>query len=136
MNKILDCFYVDDLTGGESDFYKVLDLFKKLKPRFLDGHFHLPKWRNNNPKRKIISENTCNSLQPEKILGILWEEVDDMLMSDFSEICGTKKTLDITKQNVIRILAMFYDTIGLLQPILVNLKRLFLEIDEQKLSWD
>ena len=43
VNKILDYFYVDDFTDGESDFYKALDLFKKLKLRFLDGHFHLRK---------------------------------------------------------------------------------------------
>ena len=63
LHKILGCFYVDNFTGGESDFYQALDLFKKLKLRFLDGHFHLPKWRTNDPKlRKIISENTSNSL--------------------------------------------------------------------------
>ena len=51
MNKILDCFYIEDFIGGESD------LFKKLKLRFLDGHFHLRKWRTNDPKlRKIISD--------------------------------------------------------------------------------
>ena len=62
-NKTLDCFYVDGFTSGESDFYKALDLFKKLKLRFLDGYFHLRKWRTNDPKlRKIISENTSNSL--------------------------------------------------------------------------
>ena len=71
-NWILDCFYVDDFTGGESNFYKALDLFKKLKLKFLDGHFHLRKWRTNDSKlRKIISENTSNSLQPGKIIGIL-----------------------------------------------------------------
>ena len=31
---------------------------------------------------------------------------------------------------------MFYDLIGLLQPIHINLKRLFQEICKQKLSWD
>ena len=128
-NKTLDCFYVDGFTSGESDFYKALDLFKKLKLRFLDGHFHLCKWRTSDPKlRKIILENTSNSLQPGKVLGILWEEVDDLLVFDFSEICETYQTLDITKQNVLKILAMFYDPIGLLQPILINLKRLFQEI--------
>ena len=59
-----------------------------------------------------------------------------MLVFDFSEICETYKTLDITKRNVLKILAMFYDLIGLLQPILINLKRLFQEICKQKLSWD
>ena len=59
-----------------------------------------------------------------------------MLVFDFSKICETYKTLDITKQNVLKILAMFHDPIGLLQPILINLKRLFQEICKEKLSWD
>ena len=48
-----------------------------------------------------------------------------MLVFDFSEICEIYKTLDITKRNFLKILAMFYDPIGLLQPILINLKRFF-----------
>ena len=59
-----------------------------------------------------------------------------MLVFDFSEICETYKTLDITKRNVLKILAMFYDPIGLLQPIFINLKRLFQVICKQKLNWD
>ena len=34
INKILDCFYVDDFTGGDSDFSKAFGLFKKLKQIF------------------------------------------------------------------------------------------------------
>ena len=60
-----------------------------------------------------------------------------MLVFDFSKICETYKILDIiTKQNVLKILAMFHDPIGLLQLILINLKRLFQEICKEKLSWD
>ena len=67
VNEIFDCFYADDFTGGESDFYKALDFFKKRKLRFLDKYFHLSKWRTDDPKLcKIISENTSNSLPPEK----------------------------------------------------------------------
>ena len=70
VNKIFDCFYVDDFTGSESDFYKALDLFKKLK-LFLDRNFHLRKWITDNPKlRKIMSVKTSNSLQLEKIIRI------------------------------------------------------------------
>ena len=50
---------------------------------------------------KIFSENISDSLQPENIIGILWEEVDDMLVFDFSEICETYKIVDITKRNVL-----------------------------------
>ena len=59
-----------------------------------------------------------------------------MLVFDFSKICETYKTLYVTKQNVLKILAMFHDPIGLLQRILINLKRLFQEICKEKLSWD
>ena len=34
INKILDCFYVDDFTGGDSDFSKAFGLFKELKQIF------------------------------------------------------------------------------------------------------
>ena len=83
-----------------------------------------------------MAKITSNTLQPEKILGILWEVAGDILVFDFSEICKTYKTLNITKRNVLKILAMLYDPIGLLQPILINLKRMLQEICKQKLSWD
>ena len=59
-----------------------------------------------------------------------------MLVFDFSDICGAYRTLDITKRNVLKILVMFYDPIDLLQPDLINLKRLFQEICKQKISWE
>ena len=75
-------------------------------------------------------------MQPKKVLEILWEEVDYILVFDFSEIYETYKTLDITKRHVLKVLAMFYDPIGLLQPIFINLKKLFRAICKQKLNWD
>ena len=105
VNKILDCFYVDDLTVGESDFFKVLDFFKEIKTEILDGYFHSGKWRTND--KKIISENTSNSLQPEKILVILWEEVDEMLVFDFSEICETYKLSILQNEMYLKTLQCF-----------------------------
>ena len=92
VNKILDCFYVDD-------FYIAAVL------RFLDRPFYLRKWRTNDtkPGTNYLGELT-NSLQPEKSLEILWKEVGHMWIFDFSENCQTYKTLDITKRNVLKIL--------------------------------
>ena len=39
----LDCFYVVDVRGGESNLYKALNLLKKLKLRFVERYFHLHK---------------------------------------------------------------------------------------------
>ena len=97
MNKIFDCFYGDGLQSSTT----FLTWLKKLKLRFLNRLFYYRKWTTNNPKlHKIISENTFNYLQPERILWNLWEELDDVLVFDFFEICETYKTLDITKKNM------------------------------------
>ena len=34
-SKVLDSFYIDDLSGGENTTKKVFELFKKLKILFL-----------------------------------------------------------------------------------------------------
>ena len=41
-----------------------------------------------------------------------------------------------SKRNVLKILAMFYDRLGILQPILTSLKILFQNSCKQKFEWD
>ena len=47
VERVLRSFFVDDFTGGEKDLLKAFTLFQKLKLRFLEGLFHLRKWRTN-----------------------------------------------------------------------------------------
>ena len=63
------------------------------------------------------------------------DENIDKLVYDFSEILTVYKTLPILKRNILKILAMFYDPIGLLQPVIINLKVLFQKFCKQKLNW-
>ena len=44
INKVLNCFYVDGLSGGENLFKKAFELYKKLKLRFTEGLFFLRIW--------------------------------------------------------------------------------------------
>ena len=41
VTKIVDSFFIDDLTGREDTVGKTYLLFKKLKLRFLEGSFNL-----------------------------------------------------------------------------------------------
>ena len=83
-------FYVDDFSGGKHTIEKAFELFK-LEIRFLEGLFYLRKWRINDPKlRGLISENNENELKPSKILGIIWNEKNDIIVFKFKEICGLK----------------------------------------------
>ena len=51
--------------------------------------------------------------------GIIWNETNDNLVYNLKEICDFSKTLN----------AMFYNPIGLLQPIIVNLKTAFPKLE-------
>ena len=83
-----------------------------------------------------MNENPDEKLKPSKILGVIWDETDDNLIYDFKEICEFSKTIKATKRNVLKILAMFYDPIGVLQPIMINLKILFQKLCKAKVDWD
>ena len=77
--------------GGENDFEKALDLYKKLKIRVLEGLIHLRKCRTNHPKlRKLICGGE-QSLGPSKTLGVIWDEKTDNFIFDFAEICKFSK---------------------------------------------
>ena len=84
----------------------------------------------------MISENDETELKPSKILGIIGNEINDSIVFKFKEICEIFKTLNATKRNVFKVLAMFYDPIGFLQPIIINLKIIFQKLCKLKLSWD
>ena len=136
VNTVLNSFCVDAFMGGENDFEKALDLHKKVKKIFLEGLFHLRKWRTNHPKLRKLICGREQSLGPSKILGVIWDEQTDNFIFDFAEICKFSKGLNVTKRNVLKILAMFYDPISVLQPIMINLKILFQQICCTKMQWD
>ena len=85
IDKVLSSFFVDDFIGGEESVAKAFELFKKLRIRFLEGHFLLRKWKTNNlalgnliTHNKSGNEDTVN--RAEKILGIPWDSDKDILV--------------------------------------------------------
>lgn len=134
---VLSSFFVDDFVGGEKNVDEAFDLFKKLQLRFLEGHFWLRKWRTNNAelRKRINGVSECKSSR-EKILGLLWNDDTDELIFDFTELLETAKTLAPTKRNVLKIIASFYDPLGLLQPMVSSMKILLQQIHKNNVPWD
>ena len=57
INTVFNSFYVDNFVGGENGVEGAFLLFEKLKLRFLEGLFHLKKWKTNDLKlRESISD--------------------------------------------------------------------------------
>ena len=91
IDKVLSTIFVDDFIGDEKSEAKAIELFKKLRIRFLEGHFLLCKWKTNNLELRHLfthnnsgNEDTVNKV--EKVLGIPWDSDEDTLVYDFKTI--------------------------------------------------
>ena len=138
---MLSSLFVDDFIGGEQSVAKAFELFKKLRIRFLEGHFLLRKWKTNNLElRNLINHNSLGNEDTvnkvEKVLGIPWDSDEDILVYDFKTIMKDAHKSKPTKRNLLKIISSFYDPIGLIQPILISLKILLQEAHRLKLGWD
>ena len=110
-------FYVNDFSGGDTSFEKAIKLYKKLRVRFAGGYFNLRKWRTNNANlRKLNPETAQNDITPQKILGVLWDEIDDTFVFDFKEIVELSETLPAIKTLVLKTLTMFFDRLAYFNP--------------------
>ena len=76
VNKALKSFFVDDFISGGESVEKAFELFTKLRNRFKEGHFNLPKWKTNGAQLNdlIYNENkeihTTDNSTPKKVLGV------------------------------------------------------------------
>lgn len=74
-------------------------------------------------------------LEPSAILGILWEENADSFIFNFKDICKfTIRELATTKGNVWKS-ELCYNTIGVLQSLIISFKLLFKKVCKEKNGW-
>eukprot|EP00795_Rhopilema_esculentum_P005673 gene5673-10913_t len=65
---------------------------------------------------KSISNTVCNGTE-SKILGMPWNRNNDKFVFDFSEfIEAASSTVEVTKRNILRTTARFFDPLGVLSP--------------------
>ena len=86
-------------------------------------------------KITLGTEHT-NSESEQLVLGVNWNFVKDQLVFDLSNIAELDKSCKPTKRNVVRLSDKFYDPLGYISPITVQLKHLFQELCESKVGWD
>ena len=78
--KVKDHFYMNDLRTGVKDIDSDILLYRNMKERFLDVNFNLRKLRTNDNKLRNIIDNSVSKLvnHNEKVLGILWKDLQDV----------------------------------------------------------
>ena len=92
---------------------------------------------------KKTDESTCAQSQLgfkshifRKVLGINWDTNSDFLVYKFVDIISVASKLEITKRNILRVSATFYDPLGLIYPIALQFRLIFQSLCTEKGEWD
>ena len=71
-----------------------------------------------------------------KALGINWNICHDELELEISDLPKLESQLPVTKRNILKITAMFYNLLGLVSPIVLQSKLICQSLCNEKLNWD
>ena len=54
----------------------------------------------------------------------------------FDALIELSENLELTKRDLLKIIAKFFDPLGMLNPLTIGMKVLFQEVCQRKLEWD
>ncbi|XP_060855155.1 uncharacterized protein LOC132932813 [Metopolophium dirhodum] len=133
--------YVDDVVTGADSEEEALKLQQEVIKVFERGKFELRKWSSNAPalleavpiEHRKTDNFTFDEPQSDytKVLGLKWEPNLDMLSYQYRP-----NPVRFTKRAILSEIARIYDPIGLLTPVITNLKRLMKYLWSIGVGWD
>ena len=153
----------NDLVTGERGVEECLSLDQKSKRCLLEGRFNLQKRISNSPKLlKLICEDqvgtvgtcavvehtesyaktTVNHLEKldmkdeHRVLCLNWNCVTDEFIFKFEALLRLSEDLELTRRNLLKVTSSFFDPLGVLSLILVEMKILFWSLCQDKFEWD
>ena len=113
------------------------------------GGFNFRKWKTNDPelREKISSRETSKTsrevsrledeetyaksklesqggMRGEKVLGLAWNCENDTLHSNFAHVIEKARNFEVTKRNVLSLLASLFAPLGIISPVTVSMKAL------------
>ena len=89
---------------------------------------------NVNTVNEEVVDSKINNEQ--KILGILWDEIEDNLVFRLDDIFKDATYVVPTKKNILSVISTVYDPVGYLQLFILHLKILFKKICKLNINWD
>ena len=120
--------YADDLGFSFKEEKQVFQFF--MERQRMDG-FELRKWNKDSERfQDLINNDTKGAIDEnwmKKILGFDWNITSDEIIFYFTDIINTASNLPVTKRNVLKLSPVFFDALGLICPIVLQIKILFKE---------
>ena len=117
--------YVDNLMKTGSGVEE-LKKFKQEATEILESaRFPVHKWESNIPE--LDSEDN-----PSKLLGLVWDKREDALEIQ-AQIQGEQTP---TKRSILSQLSSIYDPLGIISPTMVEGKRIYREVCDERIGWN
>ena len=140
MVRSLSSLHVDDLSTGANNVGEAFDYFCKCKNRLEVSTFNLKKFRSNSVEpEQMFNKNyrmlTECFLTEKKFYDWNWDKFEDNFVFDFTKIREIFDAIS-TKRKVIKAIASIYYPLGLLNPIVVQIKTFFQRLCSAKHDWD
>ena len=121
--------YVDDIGGSKEDEEKAKRVVEEIDAILGTGKFEVKAWRHSNHENvDQTNENSTN------FLGYKWNKVEDTFTFKKQEIASCQKPL--TKRECLSTLAQFWDPIGLVLPVTIELRIDLQELWSSGYTWD
>ncbi|GFQ99467.1 integrase catalytic domain-containing protein [Trichonephila clavata] len=141
---MLNELYVDDLINSTSDTTEALQLSKDMIHILSEAGMNLRRWATNCTalheawKRVNVDcrETSEESGVPLKILGIIWDNVNDNLSIDIKHFEKLSKLVKVTRRVILSACGMLFDPIGIMNPFAIRMKILLQTMWESGISWD
>ena len=127
--------YVDNVITGADSEATALQLYMCSKSIFKDASLNLREWLSNSDRvNESIPIHDRASPETINVLGYLWNHKSDKL--SIKELVGKVAAMNITKRNVLKVIASVFDPMGLYTPVLLRGKLLLQTIWSRNYDWD
>ncbi|GFW58871.1 integrase catalytic domain-containing protein [Trichonephila clavipes] len=141
---MLNELYVDDLINSTSDATEALQLSEKMIDILSEAGMNLRRWATNSTTLHKAWEHTnidCRETSQEsgiplKILGIIWDNVNDNLKFDIKQFENMNNLVKVTKRVILSASGMLFDPLGVMNPFTIRMKLLLQRMWELGISWD
>ncbi|XP_055605119.1 uncharacterized protein LOC129753329 [Uranotaenia lowii] len=140
--------YVDDMLISVETDIEAIQLVKDVRMIHSEGGFEIRGWLSNSTQvLRALGEkstvhkdlNVDNELSSEKVLGMWWNTAEDIFTFKVPRRCNQEilsGNETPTKREVLRVLMLIYDPLGMLSNFLMYLKVLLQEIWRSGVGWD
>ena len=127
--------YVDNVVASTSKSESIA-FYKESRELMAKGHFNLRSFSSNDAEvmKLADSEGVAEKKPVVSVLGLKWDTVSDSLL--FKPVHIVPVTDYVTKRQIVKSTATFYDSMGYLVPVSILAKILIQDVWKLGIDWD